>query len=74
MKQFQYRVSTSTGDEFICIKIGNDMCGIWYEVLAKISRLVYGNDTSTGHSMPLMLMSLSYICFCVKLCVVMSGL
>jgi len=22
------------------------MCGIWYEVLAKISRLVYGNDTS----------------------------
>jgi len=46
MKQFQYRVSISTDDEFICIKIGYDMCGIWYELLAKISRLVYGNDTS----------------------------
>jgi hypothetical protein len=31
---------------FIHIKIGYDLCGIWYEVLAKISRLVYGNDAS----------------------------
>lgn len=72
MKQFQYGVSTSTDDEFIHIKISYNLCGIWYEVLAKIFRLVYDNDTS--HSVPLMLMSLRYICFCVKLCVVMSSL
>ena len=46
MKQFQYRISISTDDEFIHIKIGYDMCGIWYEVLAKISRSVNGSDTS----------------------------